>query len=152
MPRLERQGVLDTSVAFKFFHQEEESGTASALLSRCHAGQVDFTAPELLLVEFVNAVWKKTRAGEFTTDEAMEVLHNMTTLCADIVIVPVAWTLPSILKNCLAMEHGAYDMTFVTLAQARHIPLITADRRLYRKASQHLGAGSPVCLLGDLTF
>lgn len=121
-------------------------------MSRFHAGQVDFTAPALLLVEFVNAVWKKTRAGEFTTDEAMEVLHNMTTLCADIVIVPVAWTLPSILKNCLAMEHGAYDMTLVTLAQARHIPLITADRRLYRKASQHLGADSPVCLLGDLAF
>jgi predicted nucleic acid-binding protein len=152
VPRLEGEAVIDTSVAFKFFHPEEESAEASALLASFHAGQLDFAVPDLLLVEFVNVVWTKTRAGELTVDEATKAVRGMHALSADMLIVPVVWILPSILKNCLAMEHGAYDMTYLTLAHTRGVPLVTSDQRLYRKARQYLGARSRVHLLRDLSF
>jgi predicted nucleic acid-binding protein len=58
--------VIDASIAVKWV--VEEPGTASAL-SLLNQGRL--LAPELLVAECANILWKKVRRGELSKDEAV---------------------------------------------------------------------------------
>jgi predicted nucleic acid-binding protein len=55
--------VIDASVAIKWIIDEE--GSPAALALRKHS----LAAPDLLMAECANILWKKSRRGELSTDE-----------------------------------------------------------------------------------
>lgn len=125
--------VLDASVALKWIIEEEGTDAAIALLDQ------PLHAPDLLVPECVNALWKKVRrqevaAGEIQVFEraigAMEVtLHASRSLAA------------RALQLAVAMDHAGYDCFYLALAERLKLPLVTADRRLQSKLLRSGGAG-----------
>lgn len=123
-----RAVVVDASVALKWIIQED--GTDAALELRKHL----LIAPDLILAECSNALWRKAERGELSEDEAVvaaELLaHSSIDLRSTRRLAGIAT------RMAIALGHPAYDCFYVALAQAEGIPLVTADLRLLGAVSR----------------
>ena len=117
--------VIDASVAIKWVI--DEAGTQQALLLRRHP----LSAPDLLVPECANILWKKVRRNELSRAEAILAARLLER--AEIALEPMRRLLEPATRLALALDHPAYDCTYLALAQARSCALVTADERLYRK-------------------
>ena len=120
--------VIDASVAIKWVI--DEPGTQQALLLRQRRHQL--SAPDLLVPECANILWKKVRRRELTAEEAMLAARLLQR--TDIRLEPMRPLLEAATRLAIALDHPAYDCTYLALAQVLSCQLVTADERLYRKA------------------
>jgi predicted nucleic acid-binding protein len=67
--------VVDASLVFKWFVPEMDAEAAAELRYGTHV----LLAPDLLLPELTNVLWKRTRRGEITEEEGHEILRAFTT-------------------------------------------------------------------------
>jgi predicted nucleic acid-binding protein len=118
--------VIDASVAIKWV--VEESGTPEALSLRLHR----LFAPDLLVAECANILWKKVRQNELTSQEAL--LSARLLERADIELAPMRAFLGRATSLAIALDHPAYDCTYLALAETLSCDFVTADRRLAAKA------------------
>lgn len=118
--------VIDASVLIKTVLDEEGSAEAVALLRRGGA-----TAPDLIVTECANILWKKTRKGELLADEAALIARVLTQ--APLAIVPTRTFLENTVRLAVSLDHPAYDCAYVALAIDRGCPLVSADFRLIDK-------------------
>ena len=114
--------VIDASVAIKWVI--EETGTKEALALRRHR----LLAPDLLVAECANILWKKVRRRELTEDEAAFAARLLAR--ADIGLEPMRGLLGSATALAIALDHPAYDCVYLALAEARGCDFVTADERL----------------------
>lgn len=119
--------VVDASVAVKLLIAEADS-TWALSLARSDATLV---APELLLSESGNALWKLTRRGLLTQAaeaglyESLEALPLQIIPCGAILHVAA-------LRLANALGHPVYDCLYLALALDRGAGLATADQRFVR--------------------
>jgi len=118
--------VIDASVAIKWVI--DESGTRQALLLRQHR----LSAPDLLVSECENILWKKVRSRELSAEEAIFAARLLAR--SDIRLEVTRPLLEAAVRLAIALDHPAYDCTYLALAQVLSCPLVTADAQLYRKA------------------
>ena len=118
--------VIDASVAIKWV--VEEPGTAVALSLLRHR----LFAPDLLVVECANVLWKKVRRRELGSAEALFAARLLQR--ADIELYPMRGLLESATELALALDHPAYDCAYLALAESLSCDLVTADQRLCAKA------------------
>jgi predicted nucleic acid-binding protein len=136
--------VVDASVAFGWFAAIPGAEQAALLLDP--PWNQGLLAPDLILVELLNAGWKSLRVGAITDEQFDWLAHRasepFTQLFASGPLMQRAghW--------CRELNHPAYDCLYIALAEQQHATLITADQRLLRKlqearpglpASMHLG-------------
>lgn len=121
--------VIDASVAIKWV--VDEPGTEQALLLRRRR----LFAPDLLIAECANILWKKTRRRELSVTEAM--LAARLLLRADVELEPMRQLLKPATNLSITLDHAAYDCLYLALAQALSCAMVTADEQLYRKSQQH---------------
>ncbi|HET8775331.1 MAG TPA: type II toxin-antitoxin system VapC family toxin [Thermoanaerobaculia bacterium] len=117
--------VVDASVAVKWFVPEIRSDSAVRLLDP----EISLCAPDLILSELANTVWKKTRRNEITPQQASEILTAFQKL--DIEILPSADLVPAALMLATSLGRTVYDSLYLTLAVARSTILVTADRKFH---------------------
>jgi predicted nucleic acid-binding protein len=117
--------VIDASVAIKWV--VDEPGTEQALLLR----RDRLVAPDLLVPECANILWKKVRRGELSGAEA--ILAARLLQRAEIELEPTRGLLESATKLAIALDHPAYDCIYLALAEALSCAMVTADEQLYRK-------------------
>lgn len=117
--------VIDASVAVKWV--VEEAGSTQALRLRGHR----LAAPDLLIAECANIIWKKHRLGELTDPEAAVAIRLLTRV--DIELVPGRQLASRALQLAGQLDHSAYDCMYLALAEAAAQPFVTADVRLLRK-------------------
>ena len=117
--------VVDASVAIKWV--VDEPGTAQALLLRRH----HLVAPDLLIAECANILWKKVRRGELSEAEAMLAARLLQR--AEVQLEPMRGLLEPATKLAIALDHPAYDCIYVALAQVLSCAMVTADEHLCRK-------------------
>jgi predicted nucleic acid-binding protein len=122
--------VIDASIAIKWVIEEE--GSPQSLLLRKRA---TLSAPELLIAECANILWKKVRLNELVADEAR--LAARLLQAASIELVPTRSLLEAATRIAIALDHPAYDALYVALAIERDCPFVTADERLVRKLDMH---------------
>lgn len=120
--------VVDATVATKWLVPED--GTEAALGYRTEI----LIAPDLLLSECANALWKKAARGEITGDYALAAVLLLEK--AQMEIVPALPHMPDALRLALALRHPVYDCLYLAIASARRLPLLTADRRLTRRVTE----------------
>ena len=120
--------VVDASVAIKWV--VDEPGTQEALSLLKHR----LLAPELLVAECANILWKKVRRKELSTEEAMLAARLLAR--ADIELQPMRPLLEGATKLALALDHPAYDCAYLALAEFRGCDFITADETLARKVER----------------
>jgi predicted nucleic acid-binding protein len=117
--------VIDASVAIKWVI--EEPGTPDALALRRHR----LFAPDLLVAECANILWKKVRRNELRQEEALLAARLLER--ADVELAPMRSLLEPATSLAIALDHPAYDCTYLALAEALGCDLATADRRLAAK-------------------
>ncbi len=120
--------VVDASVAVKWVVTEPGSEPARSLSS------ADLSAPDLLLVECANILWKKARNRELTHREASQRLSLLTQ--APVQLAPSDGLLDSAYQLAAELDHPVYDCLYLALALRKQMPLVTADRRLYLAVSR----------------
>ena len=126
--------TVDASVVVKWFVPEEFSEEARLLLENPH----EFQAPDILLAEFGNTIWKKFRRGEVAflqpyMDELLE-------LDEVIDLHPVGEQVTRAVQISGELDHPVYDCLYLACAEATRSSVVTADRRLANKAA----SGFPV--------
>jgi predicted nucleic acid-binding protein len=121
--------VIDASVAAKWVIDEQ--GTPEALALR---QQAKLIAPDLLLPECANILWKKVQRKEFSKDEA--VLAARLLQGAEIELVPTRSLCEAATRMSIELSHPAYDCVYLALAVANECPFVTADGRFLRKLGQ----------------
>ena len=72
-----RKLVVDANVVIKWYVPEVGSTQAADLLQ----SGADLLAPDLLVAEFGNVLWKKVRRGELDVAEAEEITEAFLTAC-----------------------------------------------------------------------
>jgi predicted nucleic acid-binding protein len=121
--------VVDASVAIKWVVPEPGSDAALALLR----GRL--LAPDLLIAECANILWKKARLGEHTQAEALVAARLLEH--TDIELAPIRPLLQRATELSIALRHPAYDCFYLALAETRGCPLVTADERLRLRAQAY---------------
>jgi predicted nucleic acid-binding protein len=123
--------VIDASIAVKWV--VEENGTPQALTLRRRAKLI---APELLVAECANILWKKVQRDELSKEEAY--LAARLLQAAEIEIAPTRSLMEAATRIAVELDHPAYDCLYLALAIENGCHFVTADERLLRKLDQRL--------------
>ena len=119
--------VVDASVAVKWFVSETLSGEARLLLSH----RLELHAPDLLLAEYANVIWKKVRRRELkASPEYTDALSN---LSENVALHPIGDLIERAMQVALDLDHPIYDCLYLACAEATESTLITADEKLANK-------------------
>jgi predicted nucleic acid-binding protein len=116
--------VVDASVAVKWF--VVESG-ASAALELLRSGS-RLIAPELVVAEVVNVVWKRLLRNDLEHDQAVHVPGALPKLFAE--LWPTVRLARRAFEIAVELRHPVYDCFYLALAESEDAVMITADRWL----------------------
>ena len=116
--------VVDASCAVAWFVPEAGSTAAERLL----ASDSVLVAPDLLIVETMNALLRKQRRREVSASLPPEAFETLSAL--RITLVPLAPMLRDAVALSAKHRHSIYDCCYLLVAQRRGLPLATFDRRL----------------------
>jgi len=121
--------VIDASIAVKWV--VEEHGTPEALTLRQKAKLI---APELLVAECANILWKKVKREELLKQEAL--LAARLLQGAEIELLPTRSLFEAATRMSIEIDHPAYDCLYLALAVEKECLFVTADEGFLRKLHQ----------------
>jgi len=136
--------VLDASIITRWFLGEEQDVQvrgARALRSEAKVGALQFHAPELMIVEVANALWKQVRFAGLTPDDAQRSIRDL--LSIDMVLHRHAESIAGALTYAIAYGISAYDASYVFLAKQVELPLWTLDQKLARAVGDAIDVRIP---------
>ena len=120
--------VVDASVVLKWFLPEPENAAADCLLEEFLNDEVELMAPDFMLVETANALWKRVVVRkELHADEATLIYRDLLTL--PLTLVASGAVADAALKH----NHSVYDALYCAIAMERCCEFVTADRTLANK-------------------
>ena len=129
--------MVDASVALKWFLPESGNSAAENLLTAFLIGSVSLYAPDLLLIEFASAVWRRSVVlKELTPADAKAIYRDLLTLPLN--FQPSERLAASAFSLAIAHRHSAYDSVYCALAIEMDCGFITADRKLLVKLGRAL--------------
>ena len=124
--------LVDASVAAKWIFSEPNSLNARTLLDRRYT----LFAPDLMVLEVANVVWKKRIRSEISSVsvqlEAVRRLMNLVEFLSSTDLISEA------INIAVGLEHPVYDCVYLACAYAINAPLITADHRLCELARDRI--------------
>lgn len=126
--------IVDASVAIKWGVAEPDAEEARALLAR-----KGLIAPDLIVAEIANILWKKEMRGELAPGQRAISLQ----ICIggiDEFVAAKDLALRA-LELSVELRHPAYDCFYLALAEAKGDEFVTADARLLSRLEQSGWAG-----------
>lgn len=126
--------VLDASVALKWYLAEPESELAESLALRS-----DLIAPDLIVAEVANGLWRSCRMGRLLPADADAAAAAAPRAFAR--LVPAAELVPAAMPVARALDHPICDCLYIALAMREAALLVTADRRLLAAVAGTAWAG-----------
>ena len=123
--------IVDASIAVKWFFTESHTAEARRLL----AHRIVLHAPDLILTEAANVIWKKARRKEIP--DAQPYLAELVALSDVVTLHPSAELIVPATAIALALDHPVYDCLYLACAEAEGVPLVTADKKLQQAAAPH---------------
>jgi predicted nucleic acid-binding protein len=121
--------IVDASVAIKWAAPEELSDEALFVLARAR-----LAAPDLLIAECGNILWKKVQRGQMDADTAE--LAAKAIMRAEIELMPMRPHLAAATALAIKLAHPVYDCLYLALALERECRFVTADLSLAAKIAQ----------------
>ncbi len=118
--------VVDASVAVHWLVDYPGGEQARRYLTPEH----EFIAPDLILAEASNALWKYVNAGAMAADLAQTGLAGLSQFIDQ--LVPLPELCDDALTIALNLRHPTYDCFYLALASRQKLTLITSDKRLAR--------------------
>ena len=123
--------VVDASVVVKWFVDEPGADRATAFRSEA------MMAPDLILVEVGNALWKHRRRGVMTAVDYADAVVALRG--APVALTPVQELLLPAARLAAELDHPLYDCFYLALAMREGCPLVTDDRRLLAVGEPRFG-------------
>lgn len=121
--------VIDASVAAKWVFNEPDAERARALRREAERQGFELVAPEILLAEIANVIWKRVVRGEIDLKNAQTIFDQFKRMC------PALIRLSNLVEAALALSvrfrRSVYDGLYLALASERGCELVTADERLF---------------------
>ncbi len=121
--------VLDAGIAIKWFIQEANTDLARKLLQRYERGYDQLIAPDLLIPECGNVLWKRAARGDLTAQEAEDNLNDL--LAMNLSLTPSPVIVSKALSLAQIHNRTVYDCLYLSLAISQGCELLTADERFY---------------------
>ncbi len=121
--------VIDASVAVKWVVAEKGTDQAVGL----RAAFV-FLAPELIVAECANILWKKALRDELSREEAVMAARLLVRSGVQLVGHSGLGEIATALA--IDLGHPAYDCLYLALARVRSCRFVTADRRLLARVDE----------------
>ena len=91
-------------------------------------------APDLLVAECANVLWKKRQRNELSKEEVL--LAAGLLQHAEIELMPTRSLLEAATRIAIELDHPAYDCLYLAVAAANECRFVTSDERLLRKLGQ----------------
>ena len=125
--------IVDASVAVKWLFIEEGTVEARQLL----AHRIVLYAPDFILTEAANVIWKKARRKEIT--HAQPYLEELARLPEAIMLCPSTDLVALASAIALDIDHPVYDCLYLACAEVEGAPVVTADGKLHDAAQAYPG-------------
>lgn len=121
--------VLDTSVIYKWYVEEEDTAKALLLRDDFVRRGVETVIPDFLFLELANALRYNPKIER---EDVEDIIDNLFELGLETVV-----TTPTLTKEALKIAYDyqitVYDALYLALAQSLEFEFITADKKLYEK-------------------
>ena len=117
------QFVVDACVAIKWLIPETQSEDAAKLLNANHT----LFAPDLLLAETGNVLWKKIRAGQISQAEGLQALELIQNSPLQFFKTPLL--LQDAFDLATRLDRSIYDCFYLALAIRQECQMVTADEK-----------------------
>jgi predicted nucleic acid-binding protein len=134
--------VVDASVVIKWFVPEILEAEAKRWLDPSNI----LYAPDLLLSEFGNILWKKTRLKEISEAEAFRIAVELKQ--SPIIFISSLGLFTDALTLAQSTGRTVYDCMYLAAAIKQGCQLVTADRKFY-DALQHTTRKTYVIWVAD---
>ena len=134
-----------TSVAVKWYIPEPLSDAALYYLELYKQEQSRLLAPNLIIAEIGNVLWKKVRQNELIIQDARQVGDILSNYCP-LRLISSSKLMPAALEIAISKGLTIYDSLYLALAVSVEAPLITADQEI-KKLAQSLPFSAQVMLL-----
>ena len=115
--------IVDASVAVKWLVDEADSQAAQRLLD----SDEKLVAPDFVLIEVGNVLWKKAQRRQLGPEQAVAGIEALPTYFEQ--LVPSAALLPRALTIAIDVRHPVYDCLYLACAERLQMTLVTADVR-----------------------
>jgi predicted nucleic acid-binding protein len=113
--------VVDASVAVKFLVREAGNDAARRLLTIPDP----LIAPDWLLVEAANTLWKKVKRSELLVIHAERHLGDLPSFFE--ALYPASELVEEAFRLSIELRYGTYDCIYLALAVRENCQLVTAD-------------------------
>jgi predicted nucleic acid-binding protein len=121
--------VVDASVAFKWFVEEQDSGVARRVAEDYGGGCIDIASVELLPFEVLNALRYAPDTGLVDLKTAALALDKL-----GLDLRPLRGDLSErCVENALRYGITVYDSAYLSLGELEDMPVYTADVKLIKK-------------------
>ena len=124
--------TVDASIVVKWYISEKYSEESRLLL----AHRLERYAPDILLAEFANTIWKKARRQEIA--EPQGYFDGFSNLREVIVLYSGGDHIERAAQISVEINHPVYDCLYLACAEATESKLITADQKLGNKVVDNL--------------
>ncbi len=126
------QHVVDASVVAKWFLPEAHKDKAEKLLRDFLDEKVQLTAPDLLVAEVGNILWKRCNLlRDISSLQAAQSYDDFLAIGLPLSASPTIAA--SALKFAMEEHHRIYDMLYIALAEEQSCDFVTADEKLVNK-------------------
>ena len=116
--------VIDASVACKWYLDEPSSDKARKLAEEDGL----LIAPDLILAEVGNVLWKRRLKNEIAAAQVAEIVGH---LPGALLLIPSKDIFARALAIAEALAHPIYDCFYVAAAERWEAPLVTDDKRFF---------------------
>lgn len=122
--------VVDTSVAVKWFVAEADTPLAERLL----VPGCELAAPDLIVAELGNVLWRKQRLGEVDSEQVDHALEHLPGFFRH--LAPSADLIRPAVDMARQLGHSVYDCIYLAQATGHeNARLVTADARFIAKVA-----------------
>lgn len=122
--------VIDASVALKWGFPEDDSDVARSIA----IGADELIAPDLIVTETANAIWKLQRMKRVDEKNAKKIFNEIHG--GRITVVATHTLVPYALDLGMELDHPIYDCLYLALAKRESATLVTADERFFGRISK----------------
>ncbi len=123
--------VLDASVAAKWFSNEDLTDKAVRVRDAFLDGRIDLCAPQHILYEVGNSVWKNKGLN---LEDSITAVESLLAMEMELVMLN-SEAAGQAMKLARDLGITYYDAVYVQISATLQIPLLTADRKLFEAAN-----------------